>query len=208
MRITIIGTGRMAVGLGAGWARAGHEVIFASRNPEAKADVAARVKGAKINHIAEALPEAEVVVIAIPYRAVEPFAREYAAQLQGKLVIDISNPFEHLPDNRVAGAEITAAAIGPGSRVVAAFKDNFWSTLLEPDDPGGLRRDVHFAGDNEADKQVMARLIEDLGFQPVDCGPLKNARALDVMVPLMIELDRRLAGGKGKSSWKFLQSRL
>ncbi len=87
---------------------------------------------------------------------------------------------------------------------MAAFKDNFWGTLLEPTDPSGIVRDVHFAGDDEADKEIVSGLIEDLGFQPLDCGPLKNARALDSMVPLMIELDRRYAGGKGQSSWKFL----
>jgi len=203
-QITIVGTGRMALGLGTGWAQSGHEVTFASRNPVAKAEAIAEIKTAKIGAIAEVLPAAEVVVIAIPYVAVEPFARTHAAQLQGKLVIDISNPFDHLPDNRISGAEITAAAIGSGARVVAAFKDNFWATLLQPQDPNGLVRDVHFAADNEADKEIVSQLIEDLGFHPVDCGPLKNARVLDVMVPLMIELDRRYAGGAAKSSWKFL----
>lgn len=203
-RITIVGTGRMALGLGKGWANSGHEVVFASRNPAARADIIAGVKGAKISSISEALSGAEVVIIAIPYPAVEPFAKDYASHLRDKVVIDISNPFDHLPDNRISGAEITATAIGPGARVVAAFKDNFWKTLLEPRHPSGLPRDIHFAGDHEADKQIITQLIEDLGFQPVDCGPLKNARVLDVMVPLMIELDRRMAGGEGKSSWKFL----
>lgn len=202
-RIAIIGTGRMGSPLGTAWSRAGHQITFGSRRPEAKANLLTEVAGAKLTSQAEALLEAEVVVIALPYLVVEPFARDHAAQLQDKLVIDISNPFSHLPDNRISGAEITAAAIGPQARVVAAFKDNFWLTLFEPLDPNGLPRDVHFAGDHEADKQVVKQLIEDLGFRPVDCGALKNARVLDVMVPLMIELDQRYAGGH-KSSWKFL----
>ncbi len=113
IHIAIVGTGRMAQGLGTGWARAGHTVVFASRTPDATADRVAEIQGARISYIAEALPEAEVVVIAIPYSSVEPFAKAHAPLLRDKLIIDISNPFDHLPDNRIAGAEITAAAIGP-----------------------------------------------------------------------------------------------
>lgn len=203
VNIGLIGTGRMALNLGIGWSRSGRVVIFGSRNPGDRVDIETKVAGAKVTTQAEALAAGEIVVIALPYVSVEPFARQHAARLQGKLVIDISNPFSHLPDNRISGAEITAAAIGSNARVVAAFKDNFWKTLLEPVDVRGIRRDVHFAGDHEDDKKIVAGLIEALGFQPIDCGPLKNARVLDVMVPLMIELDRRYANDEGKSSWKF-----
>ena len=202
--IAIIGTGRMGRGLGAGWARKGHTIVFGSRTPEAHRDLTVQIPNAQVTTPAEALRGAEVVVLAIPYVAVEPFARTHAEALRDKVVIDISNPFHHLPDNRISGAEITAAAIGPGARVVAAFKDNFANTLLDPVDPNGIVRDVHFAGDHEEDKRLVSRLIEDLGFHPVDCGPLRNARVLDAMVPLMIELDRRYGGGQGLSSWKFL----
>lgn len=202
--IAIIGTGRMAQGLGTGWARARHTVVFGSRAPATKTALAASVPGARIVTPAEALRDAGVVVLALPYVVVEPFARNYAAQLRDRVVIDISNPFEHLPDNRLAGAEITAAAIGPGARVVAAFKANFWETLLHPVDPGGQARDVHYAGDYEADKELVRQLVEDLGFRPVDCGPLKNARVLDGMVPLIVELDRRYARGERRASWKLL----
>jgi predicted dinucleotide-binding enzyme len=193
----------MGVHLGLAWSRAGHQILFGSRHPEDKANIAIEVTGAKVTSHAEALAQAEVVVIALRYTAVEPFARMHAARLQDKLIIDVTNPFSHLPDNRISGAEITAAAIGPKARVVAAFKGNFWQTLLEPVDANGVMRDVHFAGDNETDKEIVKQLIEDIGFRPIDCGALKNARVLDVMVPLMLELDQRYAGSR-KSSWKFL----
>jgi predicted dinucleotide-binding enzyme len=71
-----------------------------------------------------------------------------------------------------------------GARVAAAFKTNFWQTLLEPVDPEtGLVRDVYYVGDSDDDKAVVAQLIQDMGFVPVDCGPLRNARVLDGMVP-------------------------
>ena len=203
--ITIVGTGRMATGLGTGWASAGHTVTFASRNPEAKASLAEQVPGARVAAIAEGLATAEVVVITLPFAAAEPFAREQAAILRGKVVIDISNPFGRDLPGGLSGAELTAAAIGPGARVVAAFKDNFSDTLLQPVDPiHGLPREVHFAGDDEAAKAIVAQLAADLGFRPVDCGPLRNARILDGMVPLIVELDRRYAEGGRRSSWKLL----
>lgn len=204
MRIALIGTGAMAEGLGTGWSRAGHTIVFGSRTPAERADLAVRVAGSRVLAQADAASQGEVVVLAIPYGEVEPFARLQASRLRGKLVVDISNPFDALPDNHLAGAEITAAAIGEGAHVVAAFKDNFSRTLLEPTDrKSGLVRDVHFAGGNAADKAIVAGLIADLGLRPVDCGVLRNARVLDGMVPLMIELDKRY-GGEGRSSWRFL----
>lgn len=204
-KITIIGTGRMGRNLGKGWLQGGHEVIFGSRDPKNSQTVLDEVPGAAVTSLEQALAGADVIVIAIPYTAVESFARKYAAKLRDKLVIDITNPFNNLSDNRVAGAEITAKAIGTGARVVAAFKDNFWATILKPTDPStGLVRDVHFAGDNEADKEIVTQLIKDLGFQPVDCGPLHNARLLDGMVPLIVELDRRYAHGEFRASWKLM----
>jgi NADPH-dependent F420 reductase len=205
MRIALMGTGRMARQLGLGWAKAGHEIVFGSRRPEAKAELQADVPGARVVDITTALDRADVVVIAMPFTAVASFAQEYAAQLGQAVVIDLTNPFGRLPENGKAGAEITAEAIGPGARVVAAFKGNFWETLLEPVDPkNGLARDVHLAGDGAADKEVVSRLIEDLGFRPVDCGALRNARVLDGMVPLIVELDRRYANGERRASWRLL----
>jgi len=204
-RIAIIGTGRMGKSLAKGWSKAGHKVTLGSRQPDQRQDILSEIPGATITAFETALDGTEVVVIAIPYAEVEPFARAHAAHLRDKLVIDITNPFDKLPDNRVAGAEITAGAIGAGARVVAAFKDNFWSTLHEPINPHtGLVRDVHFAGDRAADKEVVVQLIGDLSFEPVDCGPLSNARILDGMVTLMIELDRRYTDGGFHASWKLM----
>ncbi len=192
----------MAQHLALGWLKAGHTVQLGSRQPETKADI---LPGATVTTNEAALKAADVVVIALRFIAVKPFAEQYAGLLRNKLVIDISNPFEHLPDNRLSGAEITAQAIGDGARVVAAFKANLWQTLLEPVDPKtGIVRDVHHAGDNDDDKAVVARLIADLGFQPVDCGALRNARVLDAMAPLLVELDKSYGSNDRHLSWKVL----
>ena len=202
-RIAIVGTGRMGAGLGIGLAQAGHVVVFGSREPDRRGDdLESRAPSSKVVRQGDCLVDAKVVILALPYAEVEPFARQHAATLLDKLVIDISNPFDRLPNNQVAGAEITARAIGDGARVVAAFKTNFAATLLDPIGPDGVRRDTFLAGDSEEHKHFVAGLARDLGFRPVDCGSLRNARILDGMVALMIELDRRYAGGATRTSWK------
>lgn len=203
-QIAIIGTGRMARALGKRWAEVGNTIAIGSRDPASKADFAREVMGASLSKPATAIDGAEVVVLALPFAHVEGFAREHASALRKVVVVDVSNPFSNLPDNRISAAEITAKAIGDGARVVAAFKDNFWETLVEPSDESVVMRDVHFAGDDADAMLVVSRLIDDLGFRPIDCGSLKNARALDAMVPLLLELDKRYAGAERRSSWKFL----
>ncbi|MSQ08194.1 MAG: NADP oxidoreductase [Dehalococcoidia bacterium] len=207
MKIAIIGTGKMATGLGRAWSKAGHNVMFGSRDPAARQDVAREVGGVSqvVTHD-QAMSGAEVVVLTTPYIDVEPFAREHADRLRGKVVVDITNPFDSVPAGGVSGPEVTAKAIGQGARVVAAFKTNFAGVLDQPVDASGVQRDVFYCGDDVVAKEIVRRLIDVTGFRPVDCGALKAARALDPMVPLMIEMDRRL-GGKGlgrRSHWKFV----
>ena len=206
MQISVIGTGGMAQPLAQGWLNAGHKVCFGSRDPGSKTALAASMPQAQIKSVDEAIAFGEVIVIALRYVNVEDFAKTYAEQLRPKLIIDISNPFDNLPDNRVGAQEITARAIGDGARVVAAFKTNFIATLLEPIDPKtNTVRDVLLAGDSDEDKQIVAGLVEDLGFQAVDCGVLRNGRIIDGMVPLLIELHQRYAESGHWTSLKLLR---
>ena len=193
----------MATGLGRGWLKAGHFVAFGSRHPADQNPFHEKVgfESHIYGHVG-AITAGEIVVLAIPYAQVEPFAREHADLLRGKPVVDISNPFASQPPDGRAGAQLTADAIGEGARVIAAFKDNFAQTLESPVDDAGLPRDAHYAGDDQAAKEILASLISDLGFRPVDCGPLSAAVALDHMVPLMIDLDRRYNDGNGTSSFR------
>jgi hypothetical protein len=204
MRIAVIGTGRMATGLGRGWLKAGHFVAFGSRRPESKNEFHASVgTESRIYGFEGAITAGEVVVLAIPYSEVAAFAKKYAHLLRGKVIVDISNPIGRQPPDGRAGAELTAEAIGAGARVLAAFKDNFAATLEAPVDHTGEPRDVHFAGDDDEAKQVLAGLVRDLGFRPVDCGPLRHAVMLDHLVPLMIHLDRTVNAGRATSSFRF-----
>jgi predicted dinucleotide-binding enzyme len=207
VRLAIIGTGKMATGLARGWLKASHGVTFGSRDPAGRRDLLFKEVGpeVRVETHAVALDSAECVVLALPYAEVEPFSARYAVLLRGRVVMDITNPFGPLPDNRTSGPEVTARAIGDGARVVAAFKTNFSGVLAHPVDAAGTVRDVFYCGDDAPAKAVVRGLIEALGFRAVDCGPLLAARVLDGMVPLMVEMDRRL-GGPGRTRrghWKF-----
>lgn len=207
MRIAILGTGRMATGLGKGWLKAGHFVAFGSRRPETKTEFQAEIGAdSRVYGFEGAITAGEVVVIAVPYGEAASLAAQHADLLRDKIVIDITNPFASQPTDGRAGAELTAAAIGANGkepRVLAAFKGNFAGTLLEPVDHTGEPRDVLFAGDDTDAKEVVAGLIRDLGFKPVDCGPLHAAVMLDLSVPMLIEMDGRLNGGQHNSSFRF-----
>ena len=202
MNIAILGTGRMGTGLARGWVKAGHEVTFGSRDPSGNRAAADGI-GAEIGGYADALDNAEVVVIGVPYGAVLGVIAPLRDLLKEKIVIDITNTMDNLPSEG-SGAQATAAAIGPGARVIPAFKATFHGTLGEPVDPAtGMARDVFFCGDDSEAKEVVASLIEDLGFRAVDCGPLSRANLLDLMVPLIIEVDGRYNMGRS-GSWKLL----
>ena len=204
MRIAILGTGRMAAGLGKGWLNAGHFVAFGSRRPESKNDFHAGVgTESRIYGFEGAITAGEIVVLAIPYAEVVPTVKKHAELLRGKPVVDISNAFANQPKDGMATAEHTAEAIGEGARVMAAFKNNFFNTLLDPVDHTGQPRDVHFAGDDAEAKGVLAGLIADLGFKPVDCGPLHAAIMLDYLTPVMVEMDQRINAGGRNSSFRF-----
>ena len=206
MQIAIIGTGKMAENLAKGWLKAGHEVALGSRDPAAHRQLAESLgpKASVVTHD-EAVRLSSVVLLALPYAACAGFVEARAADLAGKVVVDMTNPFNVTPPDNLAGAEVTQRAIGHGVHIVAAFKTNYASALTNPVDAAGTQRDVFYCGNDEASKGAVRALITDLGLRPVDCGPLSAARALDLMVPLMIEMDRRL-GGKGlarRAHWKF-----
>ena len=202
-RIAILGTGNMALALGKSFMAAGHFVGFGSRQPETKNDFHDAVgHESRIWGYQAAIDAGEIVIITLPYKDVAATARKYSESLRDKLVVDITNPFAAQPNNGDSGAQVTASVIGEGARVVAAFKTNFAATFENPIDSTGKPREVHYAGDNEADMETVAELIRGIGFQPVDCGTLAQAVALDHMVPLMIRLDATEQNAQHLSSWR------
>lgn len=196
MKIAIIGTGSVGSALGRGLAKAGHEVVFGVRDT-GKPEVGKLVEdtGARAASVAAAASGAEVVVLAMPWGAAQDVIRT-AGGLSGKIVLDCINPlnatFSGLDTGDARSAAEQVAAWAPGARVVKIFNSTGANNMANP-----VYGDDHvtmlYCGDDEGAKEVAARLAADLGFEPVDAGPLSAAYLLEHFAMLWIHL----AYGKG-----------
>jgi predicted dinucleotide-binding enzyme len=192
MKIGIIGSGNMGSGLGKIWAAKGHEVIFSySRSQEKLNSLATALPNAKAGTPAEAA-QADVILLSVRWSDV-PDAIKQAGPLNNKIVIDCTNPLK--PD--LSGLELgytssaaeEIARMAPGSRVVKAFNTAFAQVYQEKSRLFGSRRaSMLYCGDDAEAKSVAAKLIMDVGFDPVDCGPLTAARLLEPVAMLVITL--------------------
>ena len=204
MKIGILGgTGRMGRGLADSYARRGHDICLGSRSPDQARVVAAEIEGdVRGGSLLEAARDSDLIVVAVPFGVAEGTVRGIADSLADKIVVDITNPFGAISPGRVAAVEVHASAV-PSARWVAAYKTTFWKTLGQPTNAAGVARDVLVCSDDRAAQQTVMDLIASTDFRPVDCGRLENARTLDLMVPLMLELDERYQCD-ATSGWNFL----
>jgi hypothetical protein len=142
-----------------------------------------------------AIAEAEVVLLSVPYGAHEATLREHRAQLEGRLLIDITVPLVpprvsevHLPAGSSAAME-ARAILGAGTRVVATLHHVSAALLAEPEH--AIDCDVLVCGDDEAARALTIGLVEDLGLRAFDAGPLVNSVALEALTPVLIHLNKR-----------------
>lgn len=193
MQIGILGTGRMAQALGRVWAQRGHALLFGSRDAGKAAQVAAQIGAdARGGSYADAAAFGEVIVLTAPWPAAKATLRA-AGSLAGKVLIDVINPLQDgdLALGHTTSAAEQIAAWAPGARVVKAFNTIYFQNLDARAHPG--ESSAFFCGDDPAAKRLVAQLASDLGFDPVDAGPLVNARLLEPLALLWI----RLAGAYG-----------
>jgi predicted dinucleotide-binding enzyme len=182
MNITIIGTGNMARGIATRALEGGHGVTLLGTE-QAKAEaLAAELPGeAQAGAVGDPL-SGEIVVLAVWYQAVPDVLARYGDQLDGRVVVDITNPVDpetYAPLTVEAGsvAQEIAATV-PGARVVKAFNTTFAGTLVEGT-VAGTPLDVFVAGDDDAAKGVVAQLATDGGLRAIDVGPLALAHQLE-----------------------------
>ncbi|WAL68618.1 NAD(P)-binding domain-containing protein [Amycolatopsis cynarae] len=134
----------------------------------------------------------DIVVLAVPYPAVAGVLAQRAAQFDGKVVIDITNPLNFetfaeltVPSDSSATAEIAAAL--PAARVVKAFNTNFAATLASGT-VGGTPTTVLIAGDDADAKAAVGTLVTAAGLRAIDAGALARARELEALGFLQITL--------------------
>lgn len=168
-----------------GWARAGHEVIFGVRNPHDSELVALKTKNASIASLREAAGKGEVVVLGVPWGAVPELIAEIKSELHGKVLIDCTNPAKQWPnmDHSAGSGGVQVAKLIPDAKVVKAFNITGFENMQDPKYPEGAAT-MFYAGDDAADKKLVHALIEDLGFDAVDAGPLAQSHALEVLASL------------------------
>ena len=204
MKIGVIGTGRMGAGLGGLWAAAGHEVMFGSRDAGKAQDVAGSVgSGARGGSVEDAAAFGDVVLLAVPYGAAAATLEGLAegGALTGKVVVDLTNPVAGNQDGLGLGLAVWGtgsggeemAAAAPGALVVKAFNHIYSRVFSSASgrDFGPDGTDVATAflcGDDEGAKSTVGVLARDMGFEPVDIGPLSMARCLEPFALLMIRL--------------------
>jgi 8-hydroxy-5-deazaflavin:NADPH oxidoreductase len=206
MDITIIGTGNMARGITTRALAGGNRVTLLGTSMEKAQALAGELSGdVRAGEIGDPL-SGEMVVLAVWYQAVDDVLRRYEGGLDGKVVVDITNPVDtetYAPLSIEAGsvAQEIAARV-PGAKVVKAFNTTFAGTLVEGQ-VAGEQLDLLLASDDEEAKRAVARLASDGGMRPIDVGPLTLAHNLEALGYLNMAIQPTLGTNYG-SAFKVL----
>jgi 8-hydroxy-5-deazaflavin:NADPH oxidoreductase len=179
MRIGTIGAGHIGGTLARAFVRAGHEVAISNSRGPATLDALAKELGPRARAVtaAEAADFGNVVVVSVPFGRYRELPTE---SLAGKVVIDTNNyypqrdgHFDQLDTGRTTSSELLQAHLR-GARVVKAFNAIRWDHLRDGGRPAGdpKRVGIPISGDDESAKRIVAELIEQIGFDAVDAGPL------------------------------------
>ena len=192
LKIAILGAGNVGGSLGRLWAGKGHSVAFGVPNPASDrvTQLLRGIQGARAGTNQEVAASADVVALCVPWPAAEDAIRT-TGSLTGKIVIDCTNPLAADLSGLVVGLTTSAGELvagwAKGAKVVKAFNTtgaaNYGNAQF-----GSQRADGFYCGDDAGAKTVVKQLIEDIAMEPVDAGPLKNARLLEPLAMLWIDL--------------------
>jgi predicted dinucleotide-binding enzyme len=196
--IALIGTGRVAGALGPRFVEQGHDIIYGSRDPsrqEVRELVARTGREASAAGPAEAAAQADIVVIAVPGGVAEEVVRGLG-DLSGKIIIDPTNRVDEGADGYRVHAVATSngeliQALAPDARVVKAFNTLNYRTMADPGEAGGPVT-IPLAGNDADAKATVAALVEGMGLEPIDLGPIRYAHVLEGM--LVVWVNARIQG--------------
>ena len=172
--ISIIGTGNMARTIGALAVAGGNTVEVMGRDQSKAADLAKALGGGATTGEWGAVPAGDIVIVAVLYDSVVPVVAEYGDALAGKVIVDISNPFNSEADGLAIGEDTSiaqeVAKAAPASASVFKAFNTIFRQVLESRRPLG----VFIAGDDAQAKVGVEAFIESLGLRPLDVGSLEN----------------------------------
>ena len=195
--ISIIGPGNMARAIGALAVAGGNTVEVIGRDQSKAADLANDLGGSATTGEFGAVPAGDIVIVSLLYANVVPVVAQYGDALAGKVIVDISNPFNATVDGLAHDGETSvaqqAAEVAPaGASVVKGFNTIF-RNVLEDGRPA-----VFLAGDDAQAKAAVAAFVESIGLRPRDVGGLRMAHWLEGMGLVTMGLARN-----GVGHWDF-----
>jgi len=200
MRVGILGSGLMGGKLGTIFAQAGHEVVFSYARSRDKLEELARGagRGARAGTPREAAAEADALLLAVHWSRIADVLKQ-AGDLSGKTILTCSLPMnvdntKLVVAHTSSGAEELAKKI-PKARVVSAFNtvpSEVLPGVFAAKRKGGKQSratcSLVYCGDDSSSKRIAAELIRDVGFDPIDAGPLRIARYTEPFALLVAEL--------------------
>ncbi|MBW0157507.1 NADPH-dependent F420 reductase [Sedimentimonas flavescens] len=201
MNIAIIGTGNIGAGLARVFGKTKHGVVVADREGGQSAADKLKAEGVRVQatDVATAIKSAETVILATPYGASATIVAE--ADLNGKIVVDLSNPvtedFSALQLGHTTSAAEEIARLAPGAKVVKAFNTVFAQHYAGDLKIGGAPIQTFVASDDAEAKATVTTLATDAGFEVRDAGGLSNARYLEPLGYMNIQFGYMLGQGAG-----------
>ena len=206
MKVAIIGSGNVGSAVAKAATDTGHEVTVADlEGTESLAALGKDLGVATTSSNAEAVDDSDLVVLAVPFGAVDAVVGTIADHVGDKIVVDVTNPLKDdlsgLQTDGTSGAELVQKQL-PKAKVVKAFNTVFAGNQANPT-VDGVQLDGFVAGDDlDAKKQVL-HLLEEIGYRPIDVGPLSTARYLEGMAFLNISLNAK-NNWSWQSGWKLV----
>jgi predicted dinucleotide-binding enzyme len=192
--ISIIGSGGMAAAIGGRAAKAGYAVEVISRDNVKAQALANQLAAGATTGTYGAAPAGDIVILAVPYSSAAAVVAEYGDALDGKVIIDITNPISKDATGLVtpagsSGAQEIAKSAPAGAHVVKAFNTLFGPVLAQRG-----RLDAFIAADDPEAKARVSTFIERLGLRPFDVGGLHMAATLEAAGLMLIGLAQNGAG--------------
>ncbi|HUJ27996.1 MAG TPA: NAD(P)-binding domain-containing protein [Myxococcales bacterium] len=174
-KVAIAGDGNVGSNLQKGLSKAGYEATAVGREPK---------------KLREKALEASIIVLAVPFGAVDDTLRELGDAVNGKILVDATNRLDksmHLQPGPASGAEELQKKV-PKAKVVKALNTTFAATMSHGAAKGGEKITIFAASDDKDARKTVAQMARDIGFDAVEAGPLRNAQYLEALAVLNIQL--------------------
>ena len=205
MKVAVIGSGNVGKALAGAATKAGHEVAISASDPDHAEEAAKATHSRAAASNQDAVKDAELVIIAVPAAKVDEVVTALGSELDGKVIVDVTNRVDTRDPGSVLDGTSSAEQIQrrvPNARVVKAFNYAFASRMADPN-VDETRLDAYVGGDDDDAKRKVEEFARSIGFRPIDAGPLAMARALEGMALLNILLQIKHKW-PWQSGWKMI----